>query len=298
MIWKKKNTQGGQTDFANGVEKFIQEEGDTPYTYVIFDDYNDMLFQQQNHFVLVNSRIGLTQADIDKAKKNTQSMKISDIKGEVRNRIAFWISEYINNLVFDEIKMVAPTVKFRERISIWGADAIKKIISGAYIGYPTHGHEAGTKLWKNWSMGIPQSWCCNEQVDIDTKCLDIYDPNGLFKIEVDLVDHYGDLRYWDVMWSIKADRGALMAKLSDMFDKDVEKVKNATHEDCAGQRMNIGDIICYSTTYDNGICLGTISKFNDYTMVVDGHDVSYDSQVIVVNKEIQYNEKFKRYEHR
>jgi len=56
-------------DFVNGVEKFIQEKGDTPYTYVIFDDYNDMLFQQQNHFVHVDSQVGLTQSDIDKAKK-------------------------------------------------------------------------------------------------------------------------------------------------------------------------------------------------------------------------------------
>lgn len=56
-------------DFVNSVEKFIQEKGDTPYTYVIFDDYNDMLFQQQNHFIHVDSRVGLTQADIDKAKK-------------------------------------------------------------------------------------------------------------------------------------------------------------------------------------------------------------------------------------
>ena len=44
------------------------EEGDVAYTYVIIDDYNDMLFQQQEHFVYIDSRIGLTQADINKAK--------------------------------------------------------------------------------------------------------------------------------------------------------------------------------------------------------------------------------------
>ena len=37
--------------------------------YVIFDDDNDMLFQQQEHFVHVNSMVGITQSDIDKAKK-------------------------------------------------------------------------------------------------------------------------------------------------------------------------------------------------------------------------------------
>lgn len=56
-------------DYINGVEYFVIEEGDVAYTYVIIDDYNDMLFQQQEHFVYIDNRIGLTQADIDKAKK-------------------------------------------------------------------------------------------------------------------------------------------------------------------------------------------------------------------------------------
>ncbi len=45
------------------------EDGDMAYTYVIFDDDNDMLFQQQEHFIHVDSSVGLTQENIDKAKQ-------------------------------------------------------------------------------------------------------------------------------------------------------------------------------------------------------------------------------------
>lgn len=56
-------------NFVNGKEERVIEDGDVAYTYVIFDDDNDMLFQQQEHFIHVNSMVGITQSDIDKAKK-------------------------------------------------------------------------------------------------------------------------------------------------------------------------------------------------------------------------------------
>jgi len=225
-------------------------------------------------------------------------MNISDIKGDVGKRMAYWVQDYINNLVFDEIKRVAPTLKFHDRISVSRMEDFKKLLSGKRIGYSTHGCESGELPWNSWYMGKLESTYCKERVTIDIQCIDVDDPDGLFKIEADIVDKYGDGNYWQVLWSVKADRTAVLKKLGDLFDKDVEKTKNTIHKDYKGQELKIGDIICYSTTYDNGVKLGTIDKFNDYSMVVDGHDVQYDARVLVVNKEIKYNEQEKRYEHR
>lgn len=56
-------------NIINGEEQFVVEEGDMSYTYVIFDDDNDMLVQQLEHFIHVDSTVGITQNDIDTAKK-------------------------------------------------------------------------------------------------------------------------------------------------------------------------------------------------------------------------------------
>lgn len=56
-------------NFINGKEERVIEDGDMAFTYVIFDDDNDMLFQQQEHFIHVDSSVGLTQENIDKAKQ-------------------------------------------------------------------------------------------------------------------------------------------------------------------------------------------------------------------------------------
>ena len=42
---------------------------DENYEYVIFDDDQDMLLGQVSHFIHVDRMVGLTQEDIDKAKK-------------------------------------------------------------------------------------------------------------------------------------------------------------------------------------------------------------------------------------
>ena len=44
-------------------------EGDIDYEYVIFDDDTDMLLGQAPNFIRVNDATGVTQEDIDKAKK-------------------------------------------------------------------------------------------------------------------------------------------------------------------------------------------------------------------------------------
>ena len=44
-------------------------EDDVDYEYVIFDDDSDMLLGQADNFIRVNPATGVTQADIDKAKK-------------------------------------------------------------------------------------------------------------------------------------------------------------------------------------------------------------------------------------
>lgn len=225
-------------------------------------------------------------------------MKISDIKGEVGKRMAHWVHNYINNLIFDEVKRVAPSLVFRDHITFFRMEDFKKLLSGVRVGYHTHGCESGETPWCSWVMGKIKSTYCAEPVKIDMVSIDIPDPEGLFQIEVDLEDVYKTGNYWQVNWSVKANKTTLLEKLGAMFDEDVEKVKTAIHKDYKGQVMEVGDIICYSTTIDNGICLGTIDKFNDYSMVVDGHDVQYNARVLVVNKEIKFNEQTKRYEHR
>lgn len=224
-------------------------------------------------------------------------MKISDVKGDVGKRMIYWVMDYINNLVFDEIKRVAPNLKFYDRIQLWRMEDFKKLLSGKRIGFPTHGCETGEIPWRSWVTHTIQSTYNREPVNVDIQVIDVYDHNNLFNIEVDLVDKYKNGGYWEVLWSIKANKDLLLDKLESMFGKEVEKVKTTTHKDIRGQELKIGDIVCYSTTYGNGVCLGTIDKFNDYSMVVDGRDVQYDS-VLVVNKEIQYNKETKHYEHR
>lgn len=225
-------------------------------------------------------------------------MKITDIKGDVGKSMAYWVQDYVNNLVFGEINKVAPSLVFHDHISLYRMEDFKKLLSGKRIGYITHGCEDFELPWSSWYMSKPQSVYCKDPIKINNQSIDVNDDEGLFKIEVDIVDRYGDGHYWQVVWSIVANRSDLLKKLEDLFGKEVEKVKTAIHKDYKDQTMKVGDIICYSTTTDNGIRLGTIDKFNDYSMVVDGHDVQYDARVLVVNKEIRYNEQTKKYEHR
>lgn len=212
-------------------------------------------------------------------------MKITDIKGSTGKRIMLWVMRYINNLVFDEIRMVAPFISFDDRISIQRMEDFKKLISGIRVGYPTHGCKDGEEPWRSDGMSRPVSRYYKGMETPNACILDIQDHGGLFNIEVDLEGHHDD-RYWVVVWSIKANKDNLMAKLDDMFGKDIEQVKNHIHTDIVGTELKVGDIICYSDTYGNSVHIGTINKLGDYTMVVNGRTVGYDG-VLVVNNEIE-----------
>lgn len=59
---------GTKYDFINGEWK-MSSQSDIAVTYVIFDDNADMLLDQVKHFIHVNPNTGLTQEDINKAKK-------------------------------------------------------------------------------------------------------------------------------------------------------------------------------------------------------------------------------------
>ena len=52
----------------NGIEK-VANPGELAVTYVIFDDSADMLLDQIRHFIHVNANEGITEKDIEKAKK-------------------------------------------------------------------------------------------------------------------------------------------------------------------------------------------------------------------------------------
>lgn len=224
-------------------------------------------------------------------------MKVSDIKGDIGKRASYWVMDYINNLIFDEVKRVAPSLKFREGVQLWRMEDFKKLLSGRRVGFPTHGCASGETPWCSWVMHTLHSVYSKEPITVDIQAIDVYDYQHIFNIEVDLVNEYDSGRYWNIAWSVQADKNALLGKLESMFGEDIKALKNTIHKDIKGQELKVGDIICYSTTYSNKICLGTIDKFNDCSMVVDGSDVQYDS-VLVVNNEIRYNEAVKHYEHR
>ena len=50
-------------------KRWFEDREGNPFTYVIFDDYNDMLVQQQEHFIYINPKVGIRQKDINQAKK-------------------------------------------------------------------------------------------------------------------------------------------------------------------------------------------------------------------------------------
>lgn len=60
--WLKRTYGGMGTRFGDGYM-------DESYDYVIFDDDQDMLLGQIDHFIHVDRMVGITQKDINKAKK-------------------------------------------------------------------------------------------------------------------------------------------------------------------------------------------------------------------------------------
>lgn len=227
-------------------------------------------------------------------------MKVSDIKGSFGERVISWVESYINNRIFDEVKMFASSLVFREQITIHNMHDFKKFLSGKQIGFPTHACKSDKPPYHGWKMHPLRSGYIADSSEITTNTLDITDP--LFTASIDLVPIAIGVptkrNWWELRYCIQCNRDAMMEKLSNMFDNDLVKVKTASHTDICGNKLNINDIICYTTSYDNTVIIGTIKKFNDYSMVVDGHTVSYDAGVLIVNKEIQFNEQEKQYQHR
>lgn len=223
-------------------------------------------------------------------------MKVSDIKGDFGKRVIYWVESYLNNRIFDEVKMYAHQLVFHEHISLWNVADFKKFLSGVKVGVPTHGCEDGEIPYKSWNIHPVRSEYVKDASEVTIEVLDIEDP--LFTASIDLVPTSVYRTWWELRYCIQCNKEAMMAKLSEMFDEELTKVKNTVHTDIRGQKLKVGDIICYSTTYSNSVHIGTIDKFNDCKMVVDGRDVEYDAGVLVINKEIQYNEQEKRYQHR
>lgn len=72
--WLLTNFQGMGTRYGlddNGFPYYRKHYGDNiqDYEYVIFDDDSDFLLGQKDNFIRTNRLTGLTQADIDKARK-------------------------------------------------------------------------------------------------------------------------------------------------------------------------------------------------------------------------------------
>lgn len=72
--WIQDNFGGMGTRYGlddDGFPYYRKHYGDNiqDYEYVIFDDDSDFLLGQKDNFIRTNRRTGLTQADIDKAKK-------------------------------------------------------------------------------------------------------------------------------------------------------------------------------------------------------------------------------------
>ena len=216
-------------------------------------------------------------------------MKVSDIKGDFGKTVVYWVEQYVNNIVFDEIKMIARPLRFRDHINLFNMRDFKTFLSGVKVGVPTHACETGEIPYKSWNIHEIKSEYIKDSSEITIQTWDI--DNDLFTASIDLVPEYWSenhpANYWTLHWCIQCKKDAMMAQLSKMFDEDLEKMKNTIHTDMLGRELRIGDIVCYSTTISNNVHIGTIVAFNDCNMNVDGSYVPYDANVLIVNETIE-----------
>lgn len=205
-------------------------------------------------------------------------MKLKDIKGDLGAQIKYDITNEINELMFGEIKKIAPELLPRDHFWFGNMENFKRFLKGNPIGFQTHGYGADTAPQRYYKIPyIHFGYCKDENYKPSATSLDI--DTETMHIEIDLVSEYKG--WWDAVYSIKA-KDNIMDKLSEKYDKDIVKGDEVPHYDKLGKEIKIGDIVCYSTTYSNSVDVGTIEKFNDCTMVVDGSQVEYDAQVLVV----------------
>ena len=151
-------------------------------------------------------------------------MKVSDIKGDLGRRIVKWVEDYINNRIFDEVKLFARPLTFCEQISLHNMADFKKFLSGIKVGFPTHACGITDKPYRSWNMHPIRSGYINKNTnEINVKVIDITDP--LFTASIDIIPvSMGSPTkiYWcDLHYCIQCNRDAMMEKLSNMFDEDL-----------------------------------------------------------------------------
>ena len=219
-------------------------------------------------------------------------MKLKDIKGDLGSIICSDITKGINGVIFDEIKKRAPELGFHDKFFFGNMDNFKKFLSGKPIGFKTHGYTDENAPIERFRIPDIQSWYCKEDIHPEETSFDI--ETETMHIEIDLVSEYKG--WWKVIYSLKA-KDNMMKRLSDIYDEKIVKGDEIAHFDMLGRKIKIGDIICYSTTINNNVYLGTVSKFNDCTMqMTDGTFVQYDINVLVVSDSIEGKDK--KYEHK
>lgn len=218
-------------------------------------------------------------------------LKLKDIKGELGSEIAHYLTKRINEDIFGEIKKVAPMIGFNDRFSFGNMEDFKKFLSGRLYGLKTHG--CTEEPYHSFRTSRITSWYCKEKV---TPLFDKIDfENDIYKMEIDLVSDSG--HWWTVNWSIQAKKEELWKNLDALFGNKVFKGDEIAHFDMLGRKIKIGDVICYSTTINNNVYLGTVNKFNDCTMqMTDGTPVQYDINVLVVSDSVEGKDK--KYEHK
>lgn len=216
-------------------------------------------------------------------------MKLKDIKGDLGSQICYDLTNEINRLMFDAIKQRAPQLSFNDRFFFGNMDNFKKFLSGKPIGFKTHGYTDENAPMVRFRIPGIKSWHCEEDIHPEETSFDI--DTLTMHIEVDLVEEYKG--WWNVVYSIVA-RSTIMHLISKRYDKALVKGDAVPHTDMLGREIKIGDIVCYSTTINNNVYVGTVEKFNDCSMVVDGSQVQYDINVLVVTDSIKIeNNKYK-----
>lgn len=107
--WLRRTYGGMGTMFGHEYESAI-------YDYVIFDDDADMLLGQANHFIRVNRYTGLTQEDIDKARK------ILGIQKTPILNYTYWIDDQRNPKDF------LPEDEYKSALWIRNYDSFKMVL--------------------------------------------------------------------------------------------------------------------------------------------------------------------------
>ena len=213
-------------------------------------------------------------------------MKSKDLKGDLGHKVAVWVTNQINELICAEIAKYVPTGRLRNKFHFGNMKNFKKFLSGKPIGFNTHSYDEGSISFDYGLGGFGSVHCptiispYKRDIDIDIDTM---------HIEVDLEKETGS-DWLKVLYSIRANSGTIMAEISEKFDTEIVKGDSIKHYDLLGSEIHVGDIVCYSTTYNNNVNLGTVEKFNACNLVADGSQIPYDADVLVVTDSIEMAE--------